>query len=191
MTNVTYVSANLDDLCRLEVNLNFMKLFIIIAIGLSVFSLEAVAQKKVTNGSFNTLLKIMLKHNVKELTVPEVTTRKNAIYLDAREKKEYDVSHIKKAMYVGYDNFNMAAVKNVAKDAEIIVYCSIGKRSEDITQKLNKAGYTNVSNLYGGIFEWVNQGNEVVDVNNKSTNKVHAYGRFWGQWLNKGEKVYN
>jgi len=168
-----------------------MKLFTIIAIILSVACLEAAAQKKVTSGSFNTLLKVMLKHNVKELTVPEVTTRKNAIFLDAREKKEYDVSHIKKAVYVGYDHFNLAAVKNVAKEAEIIVYCSIGKRSEDITQKLNKAGYNNVSNLYGGIFEWVNQGNEVVDVNNKSTTKVHAYGRLWGKWLDKGEKVYN
>ena len=168
-----------------------MKLFAILAISLVAGSLQAAAQKKVTSGSFNTLLKMMLKHNVKELTVPDVTLRKNAIFLDAREQKEYDVSHIKNAVYVGYDNFNMAAVKNVAKEAEIIVYCSIGKRSEQITQKLDKAGYSNVSNLYGGIFEWVNQGGEVVDVNNKRTNRVHAYGRFWGQWLDKGEKVYN
>ena len=88
-------------------------------------------------------------------------------------------------------NATLAAVKNVAKGAEIIVYCSIGKRSEQITQKLDKAGYSNVSNLYGGIFEWVNQGGEVVDVNNKRTNRVDAHGRFWGQWLDKGEKVYN
>lgn len=162
-----------------------------ITVSLSLISLQAAAQKKVTSGSFNTLLKMMLKHNVKEITVPDVTPRKNAIFLDAREKKEYDVSHIKNAVYVGYDNFNLAALKKVAKGAEIIVYCSIGKRSEQITQKLDKAGYTNVSNLYGGIFEWVNQGGEVVDVNNKRTNKVHAYGRFWGQWLDKGEKVYN
>lgn len=168
-----------------------MKLFPIIAICLSVASLQATAQKRVTSGSFNTLLEVMLKHNVREITVPEVSTRKNAVFLDAREKKEYDVSHIKNAIYVGYDNFNLTTVKNVAKWAEIIVYCSIGKRSEQITQKLEKAGYTNVSNLYGGIFEWVNQGNEVVDVNNKRTNKVHAYGRFWGRWLDKGEKVYN
>ena len=168
-----------------------MKLFAILAVSLVAGSLQAAAQKKVISGSFNSLLMMMLKHNVKELTVPDVTLRKNAIFLDAREQKEYDVSHIKNAVYVGYDNFNMAAVKNVAKEAEIIVYCSIGKRSEQITQKLDKAGYSNVSNLYGGIFEWVNQGGEVVDVNNKRTNRVHAYGRFWGQWLDKGEKVYN
>jgi len=168
-----------------------MKLFTIIAISLSVAFLEGAAQKKVTSGSFNTLLKMMLKHNVKEITVQQAAAKGNVLFLDGREKKEYNVSHIKKAVYVGYDNFNLAAVEDVAKEAEIIVYCSIGKRSEEITQKLNKAGYNNVSNLYGGIFEWVNQGNEVVDGNNKRTTKVHAYGRLWGKWLDKGEKVYN
>jgi len=33
------------------------------------------------------------------------------------------------------------------------VYCSLGIRSEVIAKKLKKAGYTNVFNLYGGIFE--------------------------------------
>ena len=111
--------------------------------------------------------------------------------LDAREKKEYDLSHIRNGVYFGYYNFDLGLVKNVAKGSEIIVYCSIGKRSEKIMQTLKKAGYSNVSNLYGGIFEWVNQGNTLVDLNNKKINKVHAYGRFWGQWLDKGEKVYN
>jgi rhodanese-related sulfurtransferase len=133
----------------------------------------------------------MLSHHVKEITVPEATIRKNALFIDAREKKEYDLSHIRNGVYVGYDDFDLAAVKNVAKGVEIIVYCSIGKRSEKITQRLKKAGYNNVSNLYGGIFEWVNQGNEVVDANNKRTSKVHVYGRLWGLWLDKGEKVYN
>ncbi len=31
----------------------------------------------------------------------------------------------------------------------------------------------------------------IVDGNNKRTTKVHAYGRLWGKWLDKGEKVYN
>ena len=168
-----------------------MKILFIVAVCLSIGSLQAEAQRKVASGSFNTLLKMMLNHNVKEITVPEVISRKNVIFLDAREKNEYDVSHIKNAFFVGYKNFNVVSLQNLAKGAELIVYCSIGKRSEDITQKLNKAGYTNVKNLYGGIFEWVNQGNEVVDTNNNKTSKVHVYGRLWGQWLNKGEKVYS
>ncbi len=167
-----------------------MKAFLIMAIGLILIS-PLSAQKKVGSGGFNTVLKMMLKHDVKEITVPEAVAKKNVVFADARDKKEYDVSHISNAVFAGYDDFNLSRMNNIPKDKEIIVYCSIGKRSEKITEKLKEAGYTNVSNLYGGIFEWVNQGNSVVDLNNKNTNKVHAYGRFWGQWLDKGEKVYN
>lgn len=61
-----------------------MKLFNIIAVSLSIASLQASAQKKVTSGSFNTILKMMLKHNDKEITVSDVTPRKNALFLGAR-----------------------------------------------------------------------------------------------------------
>ena len=168
-----------------------MKTFLMMIVGVSIISCNSIAQKKVSKGSFNTVLKVMLKHNVKEITVPEAATKKNIIFIDAREKKEYEVSHIKNAVYIGYNDFNLSPIKNIPKGSEIIVYCSIGKRSEKITEKLIKAGYNNVSNLYGGIFEWVNQGNVVVDLKNSPTNKVHAYGKFWAQWLDKGEKVYN
>ena len=168
-----------------------MKSFLIMAIGLSLVYSNAKAQKKVGNAGFNSILKLMLRHNVKEISVPEAAIKKNAVFLDTREKNEFNVSHIKNGLYVGHDDFNLTSVKNIPKGSEIIVYCSIGKRSEKIAQKLIKAGYTNVSNLYGGIFEWVNQENSVVDVNNKHTKKVHVFGRFWGQWLEKGEKVYN
>ncbi len=168
-----------------------MKILFFLTLTLTLISFDTFAQKKVNNGSFNSLLKFLLNHDVKEITIPEAVARNNVVFLDAREKKEYDVSHINNAVYVGYDDFNLSRLNNIPKGNEIIVYCSIGKRSEKITEKLSKAGYSNVSNLYGGIFEWVNQGNGVVDLNNKATDKVHAYGRFWGHWLDKGEKVYN
>lgn len=168
-----------------------MKNFIIMMIAASIISYATSAQKKVGSGSFNSVLKVMLKHDVKEVTVPEAAIKRNKIFIDAREKKEFDVSHIRNAVYAGYKDFNLARLNAISKQSEVIVYCSIGKRSEDITEKLLKAGYTNVSNLYGGIFEWVNQGNNVVDDNNRITPKVHAYGKFWGQWLKRGEKVYD
>ncbi|MEO6818450.1 MAG: rhodanese-like domain-containing protein [Ginsengibacter sp.] len=161
------------------------------ALALTMVSCGCNAQNKVRNGNFNTVLKFILNHDVREITVPEAIKRNNVVYVDAREKKEFDVSHLKNAVYVGYDDFSLSRLSNIPKGNEIIVYCSIGKRSEKITKKLTTAGYSNVSNLYGGIFEWVNMGNGVVDMNNKSTDKVHAYGKFWGRWLDKGVKVYN
>lgn len=112
------------------------------------------------------------------------------IFLDTRELKEYNISHIKNALHVGYTHFNIQSIEEISKDSPIILYCSIGVRSEEIGKKLKNAGYTNVSNLYGGIFQWVNEERPVYDEQGR-TNKVHAYSKMWGIWLNKGEKVYD
>jgi len=71
-----------------------------------------------------------------------------------------------------------------------VVYCSLGIRSETIAHKLIKKGYTNVYNLYGGIFEWKNNDFVVLDTEGSETEKVHAFNKNWGKWLTKGKKVY-
>ncbi|MFI5134999.1 MAG: rhodanese-like domain-containing protein [Chitinophagales bacterium] len=145
---------------------------------------------QVSDPAFNLMLKTLLKHDVPEISVKEAVTRYNAVFLDARQKVEYDVSHIHGAHYVGYDDFDSARVKNLRKDFPVIVYCSVGYRSEKITEKLQQLGFTDIHNLYGGIFEWVNEGYKVYDDSGKETDKVHAYDHAWGIWLKKGEKVY-
>lgn len=40
------------------------------------------------------------------------------------------------------------------KDAKIIVYCRSGNMSEEASAELVKQGYTDVSNLEGGIYAW-------------------------------------
>ncbi|MEM7297825.1 MAG: rhodanese-like domain-containing protein [Bacteroidota bacterium] len=112
------------------------------------------------------------------------------ILLDTRAPSEYQVSHLEGARLIDYDNFDMEMIKDISKDEEVIVYCSVGYRSERIGEKLQKAGFTNVKNLYGGIFGWKNEGNEVVGRNDQPTDSVHTYNKSWGQWLFKGIKVY-
>lgn len=114
----------------------------------------------------------------------------NTILLDARQKKEYDTSHLEGAQFVSFKEFDLSSIKDIPKDQEIIVYCTVGYRSGKIGEKLQDAGYTNVKNMYGGIFQWVNSGHEVVDNKGKSTEKVHCYNKKWSQWLEVGEKVY-
>ncbi|WP_370089913.1 rhodanese-like domain-containing protein [Ekhidna sp.] len=112
------------------------------------------------------------------------------VILDTRAREEFEVSHISSARLVDYDGFEVEQVNDIPKDKEVIVYCSVGYRSERVGEKLQKAGYTNVKNLYGGIFGWKNEGNEVVGMNNLPTDSVHVYNRLWGKWLFKGTKVY-
>ena len=144
----------------------------------------------------DSLSKLLDKYNdetvpyisVQELAMPKT----EAILLDARETSEYDVSHLKGAICVGYDNFDIEAVTKdlTDKSAKIVVYCSLGIRSEDIAEELKEKGYTNVFNLYGGIFEWKNNDNQVYN-DKGETEDIHAFSEAWSKWLVKGNKVYS
>lgn len=114
----------------------------------------------------------------------------NLYLLDAREKKEFETSHLEDAVWVGYNTFSPESLADVPKDGIVVVYCSVGYRSEKIGEKLKNMGYSKVYNLYGGIFEWTNRTYPIVNEENEKTSKVHAYDQDWGRWLNKGEKVY-
>lgn len=152
-------------------------------------TLNLFAQQKTMNPEFDNMLKTLLNHSVQEVAPKEIKDDKNIVYLDAREKREYKVSHIKEAIWTGYDTFNMSRIKDIPKNQKIVVYCSVGYRSEKIAEKLICAGYTDVSNLYGGIFEWVHQNKKVVNKKG-TTQEVHAYDKEWGQWLKKGIKKF-
>ena len=163
-----------------------MKKIILIVLAL-ISSLISHAQSK----SFDLLLKKMIKQTVPIIKVDELKNKtKDYVLLDTREYEEFKVSHIKNARYVGFNEFKIESVKDIPKNTPIVVYCSIGVRSEQIGEKLLAAGYSNVKNCYGSIFEWVNEGNQVVDMKDIVTPKVHAYNKKWGVWVKKGEKVY-
>jgi rhodanese-related sulfurtransferase len=141
--------------------------------------------------NYNKMLDSLLKKTVAPIKVSEAVLKKGVYFFDTRLKKEYDISHIKNAQWIGYEEFSLKKLKNIPKESEIILYCSVGARSEQIGEKLQKAGYKNVKNLWGGLFQWVNEGHSVVDNQVKITQKVHAYSPEWGVWLQKGQKVYN
>lgn len=147
-------------------------------------------QQAVESVGFRSLLQGLLSHSVPEISVAEAARDSAGIlFLDAREPREFEVSHLAGALPVGYDHFDLQSVQQVPRDQRIVVYCSVGYRSEKITERLRAAGFTNVANLYGGIFEWVNQGHSVVD-DKGPTQQVHAFDKTWGVWLRRGKKVY-
>ena len=132
------------------------------------------------------------KNNVPYISVDTLATTKTFL-LDAREEKEYKVSHLKNAILVGFDHFNITkTLEKLPKDksAKIVVYCSLGIRSEIVAHQLIEKGYTNVFNLYGGIFEWKNNNYQVIDTLGNETEKIHTFNKEWSKWLFKGEKVY-
>ena len=145
-----------------------------------------------TDTEFNEMADKMAKGKVTDIDVE--TLKANAsdyVILDTREKAEYEISHIEGAIWVGYDDFKINRIKEIPKDAKVLTYCSVGYRSERIGEKLQKAGYQDVSNLYGSIFSWTNAGYPLVNGKEEPTNQVHGFNQRWGKWVkDSGVVVY-
>ena len=106
--------------------------------------------------------------------------RPQPVLLDVREPAEFNVSHLAKARRV--EPGSNPAELNLPKGQPIVTYCSVGYRSADYAQQLQKAGYTNVRNLEGSIFQWANEGRPVFR-DGKQVEKVHPYNDTWGKLL--------
>jgi len=163
---------------------------------LAVTILQCTTAPKVagqfTDAEFKAMADKMARGSVTDIEVKNLKTNLlDYVILDAREKAEYNVSHLEGAIWVGYEDFNLERVKTVPKDAKVLIYCSVGYRSERIGEGLQKAGYRKVYNLYGSIFSWINAGYPLVDKNNQPANQVHGYNQRWGKWVkDKGVVVY-
>ncbi|QNF35139.1 rhodanese-like domain-containing protein [Adhaeribacter swui] len=144
--------------------------------------------------AFDRQLKLLYKQTVPLIQPDQLTSlyqqKTPFILLDTRSPAEYEVSHLPQARFVNYKPFTLSELEDINPNMPVILYCSVGVRSEKIGEKLQEAGFKNIRNLYGGIFTWKNQGHPVVDRYNQPTEKVHAYNRVWGIWLKKGIKVY-
>ena len=112
------------------------------------------------------------------------------VLLDTRTQEEFNVSHLHSARFIDYDTYSDNMVKSLSPDTPIVVYCAVGYRSERIGEKLIAKGFKNVKNLYGGIFEWVNESHPVENNRGVPTDSVHTYSKEWSRWLIRGKKVY-
>jgi len=80
---------------------------------------------------------------------------KDVIILDVRTPQEYQEGHISNAINIPVQILGqqLDKLKNF-KDKKILVYCRSGNRSAIASQILDRAGFKNVYNLKGGLFEW-------------------------------------
>lgn len=163
---------------------NYIWIFSLV-IGIMFLPDQAEAQSL----AYRTLLSTLYDSDFPTLKPSELNDLSRYQILDTREKEEFEISHLKGAKWVGYDTFDLATVADLDKNNPVLVYCTVGARSQAIGKKLTDAGFTKVFNLYGGIIQWSNDTKPLFQ-NGKSTNQVHTYTRAWGIWLEKGEKVY-
>jgi len=105
-------------------------------------------------------------------------TEAEPLLLDIREADEYAVSHLSGAMHIDPEA-QAEVLAGTPKDTPIVAYCSVGYRSSAFVDRLREAGFTNVYNLEGSIFEWVNAGHPVVR-DTTAVEVVHPYNKRWG-----------
>lgn len=107
------------------------------------------------------------------------------VLLDARTEEEYAVSHLDRAQLIppDFDETLPESLAEMANETPIVVYCSVGYRSAKVAQQLKKAGFCQVFNLEGGLFEWANEGRPMVR-DGQPTSSVHPYNATWGKLVN-------
>ncbi|MGX7111999.1 rhodanese-like domain-containing protein [Gemella cuniculi] len=82
-------------------------------------------------------------------------TKTDKVFLDAREKKDFDEKHVAGAKNV--DSKNLDNLQNILpenKEIPIYTYCYSGNRSAVVAQKLIDLGYKNVYNAMDGTKEF-------------------------------------
>ena len=108
--------------------------------------------------------------------------RPQPLVLDARTSPEYRVSHLRDAVQMDATRPSLHPLAGRAKDISIVVYCSVGYRSARLAHWLAAQGYTNVRNLSGSLFQWVDEERPVFR-DGRPTTEVHPYDRRWGLLL--------
>ena len=120
--------------------------------------------------------------NVKSIGTAELAKLEpKPVLLDVRTAEEFNVSHLSGARRVDPDATTVA----LPKDTPIITYCSVGYRSAKFAQRLQDAGFTNVRNLDGSIFQWANEGRPIAG----SAGKVHPFNKKWGVLLDAARRA--
>ena len=124
--------------------------------------------------------------SVPHITIDELyrrfSTMENILLIDAREPEEYAISHLKDAKQYSQKLEVATLIKSDGSRALVVVYCSVGYRSAELALGLIEDGFTNVVNLEGSIFEWVNAGFPVYR-GTQIVNTIHTYNRKWASLL--------
>lgn len=103
------------------------------------------------------------------------------LLIDVRTAQEFAVSRLPDAQHIEGTlvlDFAERELAQLDRSYPIIVYCSVGIRSAVSARDLQLAGFTQVKNLRGSIFQWANEGRALQGAPN-----VHPYNSHWGRLL--------
>jgi adenylyltransferase/sulfurtransferase len=118
------------------------------------------------------------KAEIAEVDAREAQEMADAVFVDVREREEWDEGHIPGAAFVPRGNLE-SRIENVVPDRStpIVIYCASGARSAFAAKSLGELGYENVASLTGGIVDWKRNGYEIELPRMLSPEKRARYSR--------------
>lgn len=135
----------------------------------------------------------LLFPSVKQLSPADLSawladaSRPAPVLLDVRTEAEFAVSRLPGAVRVN-ENCTRAELEALTyENRPLVLYCVAGYRASVLAKKLEGTGLTNVANLEGGVFDWVN-GGRLLESSGKPTLQVHPYSRVWSHLLKPGSR---
>jgi len=102
-----------------------------------------------------------VQDGIPQISVETLKAKRDAgedfLLLDVREPHEYQIAEINgKLIPLGSIGQRLSELADY-KDKEILVHCRSGARSQKAALELKAAGFTNVSNVAGGILAWADR----------------------------------
>lgn len=108
------------------------------------------------------LISSFVRGGGKGISVPEATlliNREDAVVVDVRETSEWSNGHIPNARHIALGQLakRMSELEKF-KDKPVIMCCASGNRSQSACGTLQRAGFSRVYNLNGGMGAWSSAG---------------------------------
>ncbi len=98
-----------------------------------------------------------LPANLTPKMVEELRANDEIVIIDVREPEEFTVGRIPGATLIPLGEL-AGRTDEVPTDKPVVMVCRSGNRSAQAVQILQKAGFTNIHNMTGGMIEWTAAG---------------------------------
>lgn len=91
--------------------------------------------------------------NITTIELKNELNDKSKQFIDVRTLGEFKGNHIR-----GFKNIPLHQLaqksKELSKDQEVVLICQSGMRSQKASKELKKLGFTNITNVKGGVSAW-------------------------------------
>ena len=133
-----------------------------------------ITSYQVYQRGYFTLFNLERIERINSKTGQSLLSNQEFIILDIREENEFDISHIAGAL-----RFEEDVLDTLDKNKPVLVYCTVGLRSNKFAKRLQKQGFKDIYELKNGLIGWSNASLPLINSNQDQTKEVHVYSRYF------------